>query len=95
MFFVEFKHKLAADFNHSFSHLAAVVCWECGLGDGAEVTDLGQTKRQLRITPPAAPGQYTKYMLVSSTEHHNIQVFALREYIEERLGLLFRPRKST
>ena len=95
MFFVEFKHKLAADFNHSFSHLAAVVCWECGLGDGAEVTDLGQTKRQLRITPPAAPGQYTKYMLVSSAEHHNIQVFALREYIEERLGLLFRPRKST
>lgn len=95
MFFVEFKHKLAADFNHSFSHLAAVVCWECGLGDGAEVSDLGNARRELRISPPSAPGEYTKYMLVSSTEQHNIQVFVLKDYLEECLGLVFRPRKGT
>jgi hypothetical protein len=95
MFFVEFKHKLAAGFNHSFSHLTAVICWECGLNDGAEVTDLENKRRQLRISSPTAPGQCTTYMLVDPTERHNIEVFVLKEYLEERLGLVFGPRKGS
>ena len=94
LFFVEFKHKLGSDFNHSFSHLAAVVCWECALNDGAEVTDLENKKRQLRISPPSAAGEYTKYMLVSATDQHNVEVFVLRDYLEERLDLAFKSRKA-
>jgi hypothetical protein len=95
MSFVEFKHKLAARFNHSFSHLTAVICWECGLNDGAEVTDLENKRRQLHVSSPTEPGQYTKYMLVSPTERHNIEVFVLKEYLGERLGLVFGPRKGS
>jgi hypothetical protein len=94
LFFVEFKHKLGTDFNHSFSHLTAVVCWECLLNDGAEVTDLENKKRQLRITPPSAAGEHTVYMLVDPAARHNIEVFVLKEYLEECLGLVFKPRKA-
>ncbi len=92
MYFVEFKHKLGPDFNHSFSHLAAVVCWESALNDGAEVTDLRAAKRELRITPPSSAGEYTKFMLVDPTSDHNIEVFVLKDYLEERLNLAFKPR---
>lgn len=94
LFFVEFKNKLGTDFNHSFSLLTAIVCWECLVNDGAEVTDLQNKKRQLRVTSPSAAGEHTVYMLVDPAAHHNIEVFVLKEYLEERLGLVFKPRKA-
>lgn len=90
MFFVEFKHQLRSDFDHSFSHLIAIVCWECALGDGAEVTDIANKRRTLRITPPAENQPYTKYMLVSPAEQHNVEVFVLKEYLAETLGIQFK-----
>lgn len=92
IYFVEFKYALAADFNHSFDHLAAVVCWDCSIGEGNEVTDIQNNRRGLRITSPSNQSEYTKYMLVSTRERHNIDVFVLKDYLREKLGLEFRPR---
>ena len=49
--FVEFKYMLGCEFNHAFAHLMAIVCWDCGLSDGTEVRDIGDSVRTLSITP--------------------------------------------
>jgi len=38
------------------------------------------------------PNSYKKYMLVSNTAPHNIEVFVLKDYLKDKLGLDFRPR---
>ncbi len=93
IYFLEFKYMLGPQFNHSFDHLAAVVCWDCNLSGGAEVIDIQNKRRELRITPPDDRTDYTRYMLVSSSERHNIEVFVLKEYLREKLGVEFRPRR--
>ena len=92
IFFLEFKYILTADFNHSFRHLKTIVCWDCRLGNGAEVTDIMRSHRILRITPPGEDSDYTHYMLVSHRMLHNIEVFVLKDYLREKLGIEFRPR---
>lgn len=92
MYFLEFKHSLTSEFNHSFSHLSAVICWDSNLADGAEVTDLENNRRELRVTAPTSVQEYTKYMLVSSTSRHNVEVYVLKDFLREKLGLDFRPR---
>jgi hypothetical protein len=98
MMFVEIKYELKRDFNHSFKKLAAVMCWDTKLPNDDEVTDLTGAKRSMKITPPdkdkKAKNNYTKYMLVSNTEPHNIEVFVLKDFLRERLKLDFRPRGS-
>lgn len=95
VYFIEFKYMLISDFNHSFDHLTAVVCWDSALGEGSEVTDIKNNRRRLRITPPVHESEYTKYMLVSPRERHNIEVFVLKDYLREKLGLEFRHRVSS
>jgi hypothetical protein len=84
--FVEFKKVLETDFNHSFRHLASLVCWDCSLGDGTEVADINGEKRVLNITRPKKDGKgdHTRYMLTSATETHNIEVYVLKDYLKER-----------
>ena len=91
----EFKYKLGQDFNHSFSHLTAVVCWDSGLSDGAEVVDIENNRRELRISSPDGGKDHTTYMLVSPTEKHNIEVYVLKDFLREKLKLDFRPRASS
>lgn len=95
--FVEMKHELKRDFNHSFKKLAAVICWDTRLTNDEEVEDITGTKRTMKITPPDKRGEkrYTKYMLVSETEPHNIEVIVLKDFLRERFGLEFRPRTKT
>jgi len=92
IYFIEFKYALTPEFNHSFDHLTALVCWDCYLSEGAEVTDIRNNQRELRITPATSQSEYTRYMLVSPRERHNIEVFVLKDYLREKLGLEFRPR---
>jgi len=94
MYFIEFKYILDRGFNHSFDHLSAIICWDCGLSDGEEVRDIGESRRDLRITPPGDESAYTRYMLVSAVARHNIEVFVLRQYLSERLGIEFRSRSA-
>ncbi|MEW6202989.1 MAG: hypothetical protein AB1546_13515, partial [bacterium] len=92
MFFIEFKYMLTSEFNHSFAHLAGVICWDSNLSEGAEVRDIEDKRRELRITPAGTDPNYTRYMLVSPQERHNIEVFVLKDYLKEKLGIEFRPR---
>jgi hypothetical protein len=94
LMFAEMKYELQRDFNHSFKKLATVVCWDTRLSNDDEVADLTGEKRIMKITPPNREDErsYTKYMLVSDTEPHNIEVFVLKEFLKERLGLEFKTR---
>ena len=92
--FVEFKRSLEKEFNHSFRRLGAIVCWECNLGDGEEVTDIGGEKRRLRILKPGGKAQYTKYILAPDAEGHTVEVYVLRDYLKERCAIDFSPRAS-
>jgi hypothetical protein len=95
LYFIEFKYVLDATFNHSFDHLSNVICWDCGLSDGDELRDIRDKHRELKITPPKEKKEYTRHMLISSTEPLNIEVFILKTYLKERLGLEFRSRQSS
>jgi len=92
LFFIEFKYMLSSDFNHSFDHLTTIICWDCRLSDSDEVRDIQDKRRKLRITNPKDETDYTHYMLVSTTEHHNVEVFVLKTYLKEKLELEFHPR---
>lgn len=92
--FIEFKLLLKKEFDHSFDHLIAVVCWDCPLPDGTGVNDLKREERVLKITPPTGERDYTTYMLTSSTKQQNIEVFVLKQYLKEKLNLDFSPRTA-
>lgn len=90
--YVEFKRALTHEFgDHTFARLAAVVCWECNLEDGAKVRDFAGKERALQITKTA---DQTIYMLLAPPELPvpNIKVYALKDYLKERLGLSFKER---
>ena len=78
--FVEMKYVLHREFSHSFGKLSSVICWDTKLANDDKVTDLKGNIRTLRITPPNSddPKSYTKFMLTSDTEDHNIEVFVLK-----------------
>ena len=92
--FVEMKYMLKRDFSHSFNMMTAVICWDTDLVNEDQVIDLRGNKRTLRITPrpPEVADGYTKYMLVSDTEEHNIEVFVLKEFLKDKLGIDFKVR---
>lgn len=90
--FLEFKKQLEREFDHSFGRLEAIICWDCNLSDEDEVEDIEGKKRKLKITSKSEDNPYTKYMLISTTEPHNIEVIVLKDYIKDKLGLEFRPR---
>ncbi len=93
MYFVEMKYILKNDFNHSFKKLAAIVCWDTDISDEYELEDMTGEKRKMKITAKAhSSDEHTKYMLISNTEEHNIEVFVLRKYLKEKLDLDFVPR---
>lgn len=92
--FVEMKFELHRDFSHSFGKLASVICWDTKLSNEDQVTDLKGQQRTLRITPADSEDTdgYTKFMLVSDTEEHNIEVFVLKEFLKEKLQIDFKTR---
>ena len=77
-----------------FGKLAAIICWDTKLANDEEVYDTTDEKRSMKITSKdySAPGSYKKYMLVSNTSPHNIEVFVLKDYLKDKLNLEFRPR---
>ena len=93
MYFVEMKYILKTDFNHSFKKLASIICWDTNLSDEYEVSDMSGEIRKMKITPKRQNnGNYTKYMLITNSEDHNIEVFVLSKYLSEKHNLNFVPR---
>jgi len=92
--FIEMKYELKREFSHSFKTLAAVICWDTRLANEDDVQDLRGSLRKVKVNPPDAAEErkYTKFMLTSDTEDHNIEIFVLKEYLKERLELEFKTR---
>lgn len=87
--YVEFKRVLTYEFeNHTFERLAAIVCWECNLENGAKVQDYVGKERTLQITKKA---NEIIYMLLAPEDLPlpNIKVFVLKDYLKEKLGIIF------
>lgn len=92
--FVEFKYMLDTAFNHSFENLHYIVCWDCDLSPGSQITDLTGENRILELYPPGQNRNYTAYFLKGIGKPHNIEVFVLKKYVAEKLGIKFEPRTS-
>lgn len=92
LFYVEFKHYLTQDFNHSFGNLFSIICWDTKLKHNDMLKDIGGEERKLQIIPPSKDGEYTKYFLDKPRSEHKIEVFVLKDYLSEELKMEFRPR---
>jgi len=70
------------------------ICWDTKLANEDAVEDLTGAKRTVKITSPKSDSAlgYTRYMLVSDTAGHNIEVIVLKEFLNEKLKLDFRSR---
>lgn len=98
LFYVEFKNYLKRDFNHSFENLHSIVCWDIDpkiIKHGDEVTDIAQNHRILKIVKPEYEGDRTRYYLDNIRSERKIEVFVLKQYLEEVKGITFRTRTET
>lgn len=89
--YVELKHTLQTRFNHSFSHLRYIVCWDLdrSISDGTEFTGIGEDVRRLRI---AEDDQHRRvYFLDAPTARTKIEIIRLTEHLKNHLNLTFEP----
>lgn len=94
MFYVEFKHQLSTDFNHSFENLHSIICWDTGIKHDEVVKDITNSSRKLTINPPCHDLDHTTYYLDDPRKPIRIQVYVLKDYLRERFNIEFRPRTS-
>ena len=90
LYYVEFKNYLTKDFNHSFENLHSIICWDINLKDlknNDEVIDIANQRRTLKIIQPEHEGDYTRYYLDSMRSGRKIEVFVLKYYLKEKLGI--------
>jgi hypothetical protein len=87
--FVEFKVELKSEFNHTFSHLEAVLCWASKLRDGAEVKDLAGVTGTYKITADDATGKKTRFIMVPGSLR-NVEVICFEELLASK-GHVFKP----
>lgn len=92
LFYVEFKHFLTKDFNHSFKNLYNIVCWDTTIKHNETLKDLSNEERIMQIVPPENENDYTKYFLDRQGSATKIEVFVLKDFLKEKLGMEFRPR---
>jgi len=92
LFYVEFKRILTGSFNHSFENLHSIICWDTDVKHDEQVKDVANEKRKLQIVQPEKDGDYTKYFLDNPRHAHKIEVFVLKEYLKQKLGIVFSCR---
>lgn len=92
LFYVEFKHYLTVDFNHTFGNLFNIICWDTKLKHGDTLKDIAGEDRKLEIIQPIEEKDYTKYFLNNPRSAHKIEVFVLKDFLKEKLQMEFRPR---
>jgi hypothetical protein len=97
MFYVEFKHALVEEFNHSFKNTRSIVCWDTDVKHLDSVVDIADESRKLKIFPPTKRRKHTRHVLSkrSRSQGHDIEVFVLKYYLQEKLGIQFRPRTAS
>lgn len=92
LYYLELKYVLTTDFNHSFDNLINIICWDTQLKHDDSAKDISGEERKLVISPRETNGDYTKYFLDNPRTPHKIEVFVLKDYLREKLGIEFRPR---
>jgi hypothetical protein len=92
LYYIEFKHRLTQDFNHTFQHLYSIVCWDTELKHGDIIRDLNGQERKFEIIAPEDDKDYTHYLLNKPSSIHKIEVFVLKDYLTQKLDIHFRPR---
>lgn len=95
LFYVEFKRTLSKGFNHSFENLHSVVCWETDIKHDDVVKDINNEERKMQIISPDTDRDYTRYFLDNPKKAHKIEVFCLKSYLKEKLGIEFKPRTAS
>ncbi len=95
LFYVEFKFFLTKQLNHSFENLQSIVCWDTEVKHGDVVTDVNGEDRRMHIVAPSKKGDYTGYFLEHPKRTLKIEVFVLKDYLQERHSIEFRPRTSS
>ncbi|MDI6751495.1 MAG: ATP-binding protein [bacterium] len=93
--YVEFKGKLTSPLNHSFEYLKSIVCWDTDILDGGAIVDVSRKERTMKIISASDPNnkdKYTKYFLDDPASYKKIEVFVLKDYLKEKIGIEFRPR---
>jgi hypothetical protein len=93
--YVELKYILQTQFNHSFSHLRFVVCWDFDtkVVDGTEFHGIGEhDARNLKVVIDETGRR--QYFLDAPKSHIKIEVLRLKEILKDRLNLSFEPRPA-
>ena len=76
------------DFNHTFQHLEAVLCWISNVKDGDEAIDLGGTKGTYKITSDAN-GKKSRFIVIPNNQR-NVEVIVFKDLLESK-GFTFKP----
>lgn len=92
LYYVEFKRTLEKGFNHSFENLHSIVCWETSIKHDDILSDINGEERKMQILSPENENDYTHYYLDNPRKAHKIEVFVLKQYLMEKLGIEFKPR---
>ncbi len=92
LYYVEFKNHLINNFNHSFENLFSIVCWDTKIKHDEIVSDIAGMERKLEIIPPQNDKDYTRYFLNDPRKAHKIEIFVLKQYLKQKLGIEFKPR---
>lgn len=94
LYYIELKYFLGKQFNHSFENLHSIVCWDTDIKHNEIVEDIKKEERKMIIVAPENKNDYQKYFLDSPKKAHKIEVFVLKDYLKQKLGISFRPRTS-
>jgi hypothetical protein len=94
LYYIEFKYVMSTSFNHSFENLHSIVCWDVDLKHGDIVQDVNREDRKLAVAAPGNSSDYTHYFLDHPRKAHRIEVFVLKDYLPQKLGIEFRPRTA-
>ncbi len=94
LYYVEFKYFLSDRFNHSFENLHSIICWDTEIKHDQVISDINKEERKMQIIEPEGQNSYTKYFLDNPRKAHKIEVFVLKDYLKQKLGIDFRPRAA-
>jgi hypothetical protein len=93
--YAELKLHLAPKFNHAFTYLRWIICWDFGrnVGEDARFEDITETDiRQLK-TEKDDDG-HNIYWLDRANAANKIHVIRLKEFLETKKGIKFRRREA-
>ncbi|MRR51738.1 MAG: hypothetical protein EG825_12640 [Rhodocyclaceae bacterium] len=87
--YVEFKYLLQNKFNHAFTNLRYIVCWDFdrSVADGTEFAGIGDDTRKLKVADDEHGRRI--YFLDSPTVRSKIEIIRLTEYLRDKLDLSF------